>query len=243
MNPIEVYGIPGFREPWSSFSHLLAIPVFAVVGVYLVSQAPRRLSYRVSLSVLVVSTLFLLAMSGVYHMLAPGLGRSVMRQLDVAAVFALIAATATPIQTIMFRGIHRWLPLIAIWSIAITGITLRTALPQYFTDSVGNGVFLALGWGGAIYMGKLWRRCGANFIAPLLWGGIAYTVGVVILTLRWPGTLLGVVGPHELWHVAVLIGLALHWKFIWRVATLHDSADSQLQDSGDGPWPAVAQAS
>jgi hypothetical protein len=28
----------------------------------------------------------------------------------------------------------------------------------------------------------------------------------------------GVVGAHELWHVAVLVGLSLHWRFIFRFA-------------------------
>ena len=28
----------------------------------------------------------------------------------------------------------------------------------------------------------------------------------------------GVVGAHEVWHVAVLIGLGLHWKFVFQFA-------------------------
>jgi uncharacterized protein (TIGR00369 family) len=28
----------------------------------------------------------------------------------------------------------------------------------------------------------------------------------------------GVIGPHELFHVAVLIGLGCHWHFIWEIA-------------------------
>jgi hypothetical protein len=42
------------------------------------------------------STVFLLSMSTVYHLLGQGTGRDVMRQLDIAGVFALIAGTMTP---------------------------------------------------------------------------------------------------------------------------------------------------
>ncbi len=227
MNIIEAYAIPGFREPICSFSHLLAVPVFAGVGALLISRAQARWSHRISLIVLVVTTLFLLAMSGVYHMLPPGIGRAVMRQLDVAGVFALIAGTATPVHVIMFRGRSRWIPLAVLWTVAAVGITLRSTCPQLFTDEIGNFVFLAMGWSGAICCCLLWRRCGANFIAPLLWGGVAYTLGVLILTLRWPTPIFGIVGPHELWHVAVLVGLGLHWKFAFRVASLPATRDAK----------------
>jgi channel protein (hemolysin III family) len=72
-------------------------------------------------------------------------------------------------------------------------------------------VFLALGWLGAILAVHLARRFGFPFILPLVWGGVSYTVGAVMVGLRWPTVVPGVVSPHELWHIAVLVGLA--WLF------------------------------
>ena len=49
-------------------------------------------------------------------------------------------------------------------------------------------------------------------------GGVAYTIGVGILGLHWPTIIPGAIGPNELQHVAVLLGLGLHWRFVFRFA-------------------------
>lgn len=218
MDDIHVLAIPGFREPVSCFSHLLAAPVFALLGYLLVRRGRGDLGRTVSLAVMAVSTVFLLSMSAVYHLLGPGPGRYVMRQLDVASVFAVIAGTVTPIHAILFRGFNRAAPLALVWSAAAAGITLRTIFSDRLPSGVGDGIFLLLGWGGLFACILLWRRYGFAFVGPLLWGGVAYTLGVVILGLKWPTPIPGVVGPHELWHVAVLVGLGLHWKFVFQFA-------------------------
>ena len=79
---------------------------------------------------------------------------------------------------------------------------------------------LAVGLGRTISCILLWRRYGFSFVKPLLWGGVAYTLGVVVLGLKWPTLIPGVVSDAtELWHVAVLLGLGLHWKFIFNFAS------------------------
>ncbi len=218
MEDINIYAIPGFREPVSCFTHLFAAPVFAILGYFLVRRGRWNRGRRASLAVLAFSSVFLLSMSAVYHLLGPGTGRFVMRQLDVAGVFALIAATVTPVHAILFRGFNRWAPLLLVWSAAATGITLRSVFADNFPTGLGTALFLLLGWGGLISCVLLWRRYGFSFVKPLLWGGLAYTMGVVFLGLNRPTLIPGVVGPHELWHIAVIAGLSLHWKFVFQFA-------------------------
>lgn len=218
MDTIDVYAIPGFREPVSCFTHLLAAPVFATLGYYLVRRGRGSRGRMTSLAIMAFSSVFLLSMSAVYHLLGPGTGRYVMRQLDIAGVFALIAGTVTPVHAILFRGLNRWAPLVLVWSAAATGITLSTVFAESLAPGVGTVIFLLLGWGGLISCVLLWRRYGFSFIKPLLAGGAAYTLGAIILGLNWPTLIPGVVGAHELWHVAVLVGLGLHWKFVSRFA-------------------------
>lgn len=218
MDEIDVIPIPGFREPVSSFTHLLAAPIFAILGYFLVRRGRGDWGRNASLTVMVLSTVFLLSMSAVYHLLGPGIGRFVMRQLDVAGVFTLIAGTVTPVHVILFRGFNRWGPLLLVWSAAAIGITLRTIFPESFAHGVGTGIFLVMGWGGLISCILLWRRYGFEFVKPLLWGGVAYTFGVIILGLKWPTLIPGVIGAHEIWHLAVLVGLGLHWKFVFQFA-------------------------
>ena len=101
---------------------------------------------------------------------------------------------------------------------AATGITLRIVFWESFPRGLGTGLFLLMGWTGAVSCLLLWQRYGYSFIRPALWGGLAYTVGAIILGLNWPTVIPGVVGAHELWHVAVLVGLGLHWKFVFQFA-------------------------
>ena len=111
MDDIEVYSISGFREPFSCLTHLVAAPVFAVLGYYLVRRGRGCRVRTASLAIMTFSSVFLLSMSAVYHLLGQGAARQVMRQLDVAGVFALIAGTITPVHAILFRGLFRWGPL------------------------------------------------------------------------------------------------------------------------------------
>ncbi len=219
MTNLDVFPIPGFHEPLSSFSHLLAAPFFAVLGVVLVRRGDGHAGRIASLTIMAVSTVFLLTMSGVYHLLGPGYGRFVMKQLDVAGVFTLIAGTVTPVHAILFKGFHRWAPLLLVWLVAIVGIALRTIFADSLPLSVGTCIFLLMGWGGAISAFTLWRQYGFQFVSPLLWGGLAYSIGALIIIFHQPVLVPGIVGPHELWHVAVLVGLGMHWSFVFSFAS------------------------
>jgi hemolysin III len=160
MDSIGVFPIPGCRAPVSCLTHLSAAPVFAVLGYFLVQQGRGHWARTISLTVLVVSTVFLLSISGVYHLLGPGTGRNVMRQLDVAAIFALIAGTVTPVPAILFRGFNRWAPLILVWFAAAMGITLMSIFGENLPPEFGTATFLVLGWGGLISCILLWKRYG-----------------------------------------------------------------------------------
>jgi len=89
-----------------------------------------------------------------------------------------------------------------------------------------SSVFL-LSMRGLISCVLLWKRFGSSFVKPLLGGGIACTLGAIVLDLNWPTLIQGVVVAHELWHVAVLVGLGLHWKFAFQFADGRPDATPQ----------------
>jgi channel protein (hemolysin III family) len=169
--------------------------------------------------VFVFSNVFLFSMSGVYHLLTPGSGgRAVLERLDHGAIFVLIVGTFTAIQGILYRGIERWAPLLLIWAAAITGITLKTIFFVDVPEWLGLTLYLGLGWIQAISAGVLWYRYGGAFLKPVLAGALAYTIGGLLEYLGWPTFRPGVIGPHELFHVAVLVGAAFFWAFVYRIA-------------------------
>ena len=212
MNTIS---IPGFSEPFSSISHLLGAFVFFVYGIRLIFMARSHFGWAVAVSVFVFSGIFLLSMSGVFHLLElEGVSRAVLQRLDHAGIFALIAGTFTPAHAILFTGFWRWGFLIVIWSLAIAGMTLKSIFFNELAEWVGLMAYLGLGWLGILSAYLTHRLHGFAIIKPLLFGALAYTIGASLEFLRLPVVISGVIGPHELFHVAVLAGLAWHWIFI-----------------------------
>lgn len=212
MNTIS---IPGFSEPFSSISHLLGALIFFVYGIKLIYMARCHFGWAVAVAVFVLSGVFLLSMSGVFHLLElQGVNRAVLQRLDHAGIFALIAGTFTPVHSILFTGFWRWGFLITIWSLAIAGITLKSIFFNDLAEWVGLVAYLGLGWFGILSAYLTHRLHGFTIIKPLVYGALAYTVGASLEFLRLPVVISGIIGPHELFHIAVLAGIAWHWIFI-----------------------------
>lgn len=221
MGDLDIYSIPGFSDPFSSLSHLGGAVVFAFLSIGLLRRGWQSRFRLAAVAVFAFSSVFLLAVSGVFHLLAPGYaGRMVMHRLDHAAIFGLIAASFTPIYAILFRGLERWATLAFVWGIAAAGITLKTIFFDIVPAGLGVTLYLGFGWVG-LYSGTLIaRRYGLRFIRFLVWGGVAYTAGAILDVLRWPKLLAGVVGPHEIFHLFVLVGIGCHWRFVWNCAVV-----------------------
>jgi channel protein (hemolysin III family) len=216
----RLHHLPGFHDPFSSMSHLFGAALFLYLGLLLLRRGRGDRQRLIFLGVYVTSCVILMSMSGVYHMMVRGWNaRAVMERLDHGAIFLLIAGTLTPTQGILFHGWQRWVPLILMWTAAITGITLKTIFFHDLPEWLGLTFYLGLGWVGAISAGVFWWRYGFSFIKPLLYGGLAYSFGGIMDMAGWPVLIPGVVQPHEVFHLAVLVGAFFHYLFIWQFAT------------------------
>lgn len=216
---MAVHPFPGFYEPVNSFLHLGGAAVFAWLGIGLIRRSLGDGLRVTLLGIFVFACVFMLAMSGVYHMLpGDGAGAAVMFRLDKAAIFVLIAGTFTPVHGLLFTGAIRWAGLSVMWAAAITGLTLVTIFFDRMPYGLGTTLYLTLGWVAGISVIAAWRRRGFRYVRPILAGGVAYSMGAILLGLGWPTLIPGVFGPHELWHVAVITGLGLHWSFVSRLA-------------------------
>jgi channel protein (hemolysin III family) len=105
-----------------------------------------------------------------------------------------------------------------VWCYAYTAIALKSIYFYEMPTSLSLALYLGMGWIGAYPGIALWRRYGRRFMEPLLWGGVAYSIGAVLEFMRWPIVFPGVIQWHEVFHIAVLIGLGFHWAFIYMIA-------------------------
>ncbi len=205
----------GIADPVSSLSHLLGAGMFALLAVRMLRAVRCRPVRLAVLGLYCFSVVFLLLLSGLYHLFPAGsAARLVFQRLDHAAIFLLIAGTFTPPHVLLFRGVWRWGPLLLIWAAAVTGMVLKSVFFQQLSSPWGTALYIALGWLGLIGGMRLVALYGWSLVEPLFWGAVAYTAGALVELEKSVVIIPGVLGSHELFHLAVLAGIGLHWRFI-----------------------------
>jgi len=199
-------------------THLLAAAVFGVLGIGLVQRAHGDRVRVAAVVVYVTGVVFALTASGVFHLLERDTAaRGLLQKLDHAGIFFLIAASYTPIHVIEFKGFWRWGILAIVWSAALAGMLLKLFFFAAVPDWVSLLLYLSLGWAGLVSATLLYRAVGLRPLRPLIGGAVAYTLGAVLEFAEVPSLYTGVFGPHELFHLLVLLGVALHWTYIRRI--------------------------
>lgn len=164
----------------------------------------------------------LYAASALYHsLLLPPARLEVYRLIDHSAIYLLIAGTNTPISFILIpSGRTRALFLVPIWTLACAGILCKWLIPT-MPDWLVALPYIILGWIGALTYFHLTAAVGARAVLWVVAGGVAYTLGAILDWLKWPSIYEGVSGPHEMFHVMVIIGSLCHVRFMLRYVVAH----------------------
>ena len=174
-----------------------------------------------SVMIYVFSVVALLTISGTYHSLAGGgHARHMWRRLDYSAIWLLIAGTFTAVHGVLHRGRWRAWMLAAVWTLAGGCCLLQAFRFELFSGPAGLVLYLGLGWVGLLSIIKVGRDVGFRAVWPMWCAGIFYSAGAIFEALRRPTLIAGWVGPHEVFHFAVIAGIALHWMFIRQVVTV-----------------------
>jgi hemolysin III len=143
----------------------------------------------------------------------------------------------------------RWGPLAFIWVAAIVGAVLKTAYFDAVAEWVGLTLYLVMGWFGFVGGIVLCRRHGFAFVRPVLFGGVAFSLGALMDLFRWPVVVPGFIHAHDVFHLAVLVAYAFHFSFIWRIALVADGGadavrpnDARQRSASPEPTPLTATA-
>jgi hemolysin III len=202
-----------FRPLLRGYLHLGAAVAAALGLVLLVLLANSPKAY-VGGAVFAVSLIALYTVSGVYHSIGWGPRmRAVLKRLDHAMIFVLIAGSYTPFC--LFAGSPAWgIALLAIvWSIAGAGVALKIAWPNA-PRWLGVSLYLVAGWIALVAATKItdWYAIGPLLVVAL--GGVLYSIGGVIYGLRRPNPFPRVFGYHEVFHTLVIAGSVLHYTIV-----------------------------
>lgn len=209
-----MHSVVCFHDPISSLTHLLGAAFFGYLAWLLMRRGADHPA-RAFLLVYAVACVYQLGVSGIYHSLAPGAERQLLLRCDMAAIFALIAGTFTAVHGLMFRGLMRWLPLVFIWSVGAVGM----ALAWFFFDDVAEStwlkMYLAQGWFGLFSAIMIFRSYGYRQIILPVCGGVVFTIGGVIEANEGIVLISNWFGAHEVFHLAVLLGMWCFWKYVY----------------------------
>ncbi|HEY0709996.1 MAG TPA: hemolysin III family protein [Polyangia bacterium] len=209
-------------QPVSSFSHLFAAAFALIAAIPMVRLAGGHPERKLALLVYVSSVVLTLAISGIYHSCEPGgSARAIMQRVDHGAIWCLIAGTFTAVHGIMWNGFWRRGLLAFIWTYAVMGIVLQVLWFQEIVGSTELMLYLGLGWVGIFSIRKLGRQIGWASVLPMLYAGLAYTAGAILEAFNWPVVVADWIEAHEVFHFAVIIGVALHWRFIRKLVLHH----------------------
>ena len=215
---------PTTNEGFNAVSHLIAL-VLSMVGTCCLVKQSQGDSWKMVSFLIYGSTLcFLFLSSTLHHVVAgnniitifdPRWERN-LRLMDHLAIFPLIAGTKTPLCLVFFPyTIVGWGFLIVVWGLSIGSMYVVAKnverLPKWLTMTI----YLLLGWTGVIMTFWLWGVLGAVGILLLLLGFVVYTVGGYIYTTEYPNPYPGRFGFHELWHVCVVLGSAIHFFMMY----------------------------
>lgn len=139
-----------------------------------------------------------------------------LRKLDYVAIFFLIPGTITPFCFVCLTNTWvGWTFFGACWGIALLGICMMTICPIELPMWASMTMYITLGWFGAFLAVPAYECIRFGGVALLAAGGLVYTLGGAIFTLQRPNPLPGKFGFHEIWHIAVMLGAALHYCCIF----------------------------
>ena len=168
-----------------------------------------------SLLVFGLSMIELYVVSAIYHIGSwQGRRYQVLRAIDHANIFVLIAGTYTPICVNVLSGWLRITVLVAIWSLVVAGVicaVLTLRLPRW----ISTALYIAMGWIALGTMPWLISLLPWQAIALLVTGGVLYTIGAVVYALRRPNPLPHIFGFHEIFHLFTIAGGAAYVIVIW----------------------------
>jgi hemolysin III len=168
---------------------------------------------RLGLAVYAVGLMAMLGCSALYNLAADVGRKRLLRRLDHAAIFLMIAGTYTPIGLISIGGAWGIGLLAFVWSVAVGGMAVKL-LALRCPEWLSVALYLLLGWSVVVAFSPLTAAVPPATLLLLVAGGILYSVGVIFHL--W----LGLAYHNAIWHGFVLAGALCHWFAIVReVAT------------------------
>jgi len=156
------------------------------------------------------SLVVLYAASAIYHGLPRGHLKAVMRVVEHACIYVLIAGTYTPFSLTVIRGAWGWTLLGLVWGLALAMIVFKI-LFVHRHPWVWIGGYVVMGWLAVLAAKPIMESLPVGGLLWILGGGVFYTGGLLFFFLDERIRFF-----HVLWHLCVMAGSACHVVAVMR---------------------------
>ncbi|WP_405880038.1 hemolysin III family protein [Streptomyces sp. NBC_01136] len=200
--------------------HLGMFPAVLISGLVLTALASSTRA-RIACGIFVLTACLLFGVSALYHRgnWSPRMD-GVLRRLDHANIFLIIAGTYTPLTMLLLPGAKgQWL-LWSIWAAAAAGIIFRVfwvGAPRWLYTPC----YIAMGWAAVFFLPDFMRTGGIAVLVLVIVGGLLYSAGGVIYGIKRPNPSPRWFGFHEVFHSLTLAAFVVHYVGISLVAYQH----------------------
>jgi hemolysin III len=182
----------------------LALSLAGLVVLVVLAAVRGTAWHIVSCSIYGATLVLLYTASTLYHAVRSPRAKRILRIVDHAAIYLLIAGTYTPFTLVTLRGGLGWTLFGLVWGIALAGIVFKLFHPERFPIA-STLSYLTMGWLVVIAWKPVVARIPGSGLAWILAGGIAYSVGVLFFSAH------KVRFSHAVWHLFVLVGSFCHY--------------------------------
>jgi hemolysin III len=215
--------VPDARQNFPSYTaaesmvdrvvHLVGLAAAAVaIGWLLARIGPDATRGRLAaVSIYCCGLVGMLSASALYNLVRPSRLKAVLRRIDHAMIFVMIAASYTPFLVSALRP-RLGVPFCAVvWGFAAIGIGLKLA-GRYRNNIPSLALYFGIGWLGLGVLPSLWAVLPGAVLLLLLLGGLVYSLGALVhARARMPF-------HNAVWHAMVVIAAALHFAAVAQLA-------------------------
>ena len=186
----------------------LVLSVVALVLLVVFASLEGSPWHIVSFSIYGASLIVLYSASTLYHYVQSPKLRYRLNIFGHASIYVLIAGTYTPFTLVVLDGWVGWTIFGVSWGLALIGVILKLFFIGKY-DRISTIAYVLMGWLIVFAIKPLVNNLPLEGLLWLLAGGIFYTVGAVLYSIK------SIKYNHAFFHIFVLLGSFSHFMAVF----------------------------
>ncbi|GAA2758675.1 PAQR family membrane homeostasis protein TrhA [Actinopolymorpha rutila] len=190
--------------------HAGTFPLSVAAGIVIVVLAPTP-EAKIATGIFALTASLLFGVSALYHRgtWSPR-AAGVLRRLDHANIFLIIAGTYTPFTLLLLDKQNAKVLLAIVWGGALLGVAFRVlwlGAPRWLYVPV----YVAVGWAAAFWLPDFFDHGRGAVFAMILTGGLLYSAGAIVYATKKPNPSPRWFGFHEVFHAFTVLAFIAHY--------------------------------